>query len=83
MKPDSVSQRFERLCKRAGVEGVRLHDLRHWHASQLLANGGDIQAVAARLGHSRTSTTLDVYGHIIDGRDRTQADIIGYVLDGL
>jgi integrase len=80
-RPDGVTQRFRRLRKRAGVTGVRLHDLRHWHASQLLAsNGGDVVAVSERIGHSRVSTTLDVYGAVVDGRDRAQAALIGELL---
>lgn len=81
-RPDGATQRFRRLCERAGVEGVRLHDLRHAHASMLLRAGVDVSTVSARLGHARASTTLDVYGHVLDGADREAAETIGRLLGG-
>ena len=49
--PDSITRRFHRLCERAGLGGMRLHDLRHYVATQLLAAGVDVRTVAGRLGH--------------------------------
>jgi integrase len=43
--------------------GLRLHDLRHFYASRLIADRADILTVQRRLGHARASTTLDVYAH--------------------
>ena len=51
--PDSVSRSFQRLCKQEGLTGVRLHDLRHFVASQLLSAGVDVRTVAGRLGHRK------------------------------
>lgn len=45
-------------------EGFRLHDLRHYFASLLIASGLDVKVVQARLRHESASTTLDVYGHL-------------------
>jgi integrase len=56
------------------------HSLRHTHASMLIASGVDILAVSRRLGHSRASTTLDVYGHVLDGGDDAAAKAIEGVL---
>src|SRR5262249_771555 len=61
LDPAAVTRRFIRLCKRLNIQGVRLHDLRHFAGSQLIAAGVDIKTVQTRLGHSRPSTTLDVY----------------------
>jgi integrase len=47
-------------------ERVRFHDLRHSHAAMLIAQGHDIAYISKRLGHSKISTTLDVYGHVFD-----------------
>jgi integrase len=76
-RPAGASQRFRRLCARAGVTGVRLHDLRHAHASMLLGAGVDPVTTAERLGHARVSTTLDTYGHVLNGAAKAAADVVG------
>lgn len=43
----------------------RIHDLRHTHASWLLARGVPIHVVQARLGHEKIATTVDTYGHLL------------------
>ena len=53
---------------------IRLHDLRHTNASHLVANGVDIETVARRLGHSKPSFTLDVYGHALEENDEKASD---------
>ncbi|MEV0153178.1 tyrosine-type recombinase/integrase [Micromonospora sp. NPDC050686] len=59
------------LMARLGLVGVRFHDLRHYHASaMLLLCNGDVQYVSRRLGHSRPSITLDVYGHVLEHKSR-------------
>ena len=78
--PDSVSRSFKRLCDKEGMPGVRLHDLRHFVATQLLSAGVDVRTVAGRLGHRNASTTLNVYAHFLEQSDREAADIIGNVL---
>jgi integrase len=49
-----------------GLDGFRFHDLRHTHASWLIDQGVDVVKVSKRLGHSRPSTTVDIYAHLID-----------------
>lgn len=80
--PDSVSRGFKRLCALDGVPGVRLHDLRHFVASQLLGAGVDVRTVAGRLGHRNAATTLNVYAHFLEQADRGAADLIGRVIAG-
>ena len=59
------------LMARLGLPGVRFHDLRHYNASaMLLLTNGDVQYVSRRLGHSRPSITLDVYGHVLAHQSR-------------
>lgn len=53
-----------------------LHDLRHTHASWLLARNVPIHAVSARLGHESITTTVNTYGHLIDDADRLAADAL-------
>ena len=67
--PDTVTRSMAAACKRAGVKRIRFHDLRHTHATLLLAKGANIKAVSARLGHASASFTLDVYGHVLPGMD--------------
>ena len=78
--PDSVSRGFKRLCVAEGLPDVRLHDLRHFVASQLLSAGVDVRTVAGRLGHRNAATTLNVYAHFLEQADRGAADVIGRVI---
>ncbi len=79
--PDSTSRAFRQICQQAGVTGIRLHDLRHYVATHLLAAGIDVRTVAGRLGHRNPSTTLNVYSHFVletDGcRGRARSDLRG------
>jgi integrase len=79
-RPDNVTSFFIRIRKAAGAEKVRLHDLRHFTATQLIGAGVDVRTVAGRLGHSDPSLTLRVYSHAIEERDRAAAAIMGTVL---
>ncbi len=56
--------------RRAGLPSVKFHSLRHSHITMLLADGGNLLAVSQRVGHSRTSMTVDVYAHAIEGMQR-------------
>jgi integrase len=77
LDPAATTRRFVRLCKRLNIQGVRLHDLRHFAGTQLIAAGVDVKTVQTRLGHSRPSTTLDVYTHSVSQNDQTAAIVIG------
>lgn len=79
--PMSVTQAFRRVCKATGLEGVRLHDLRHFNATRLLDEGLPVRTVAGRLGHAKTSTTMDIYAAWVPERDDEAAAAIGRVLD--
>jgi integrase len=79
-RPDSMSRRFSRLRDELGLSHVRPHDLRHFVATQLLAAGVDPRTVSGRLGHSRTSTTLDIYAAFVPARDRDAAELLGRLL---
>jgi integrase len=79
--PDSVSRRFRELAREVGLSGVRLHDLRHYVATRLLAAGVDVRTVAGRLGHRNAATTLNVYSHFVPEADRQAADVLARLLD--
>lgn len=78
---DTPSRWFRHFADGHGFEGVRFHDLRHTHASTLLANGIDAVAVASRMGHEDASTTLRVYAHALRRRDDDAAHVWQSFLD--
>lgn len=60
---------FHRGIQESGVKRIRLHDLRHSHASWLINNGVNIVAVSKRLGHKDITTTLNTYTHLLESTD--------------
>lgn len=60
---------FMKAVKESGVKKIRIHDLRHSHASWLINNGVNIVAVSKRLGHKDISTTLNTYTHLLESTD--------------
>jgi integrase len=79
-RPDNVTSFFIRVRDEVGAPTVRLHDLRHFTATQLIGAGVDVRTVADFLGHSDPSLTLRVYSHAIEERNRAAAVIMGQVL---
>jgi len=67
---------FKSLLQKAGLSDIRFHDLRHTAATIMLNNGIPILTVSRRLGHSKPSITLDVYGHLIPSMQASIADRI-------
>jgi integrase len=63
--PDRVSAYFTRAAKTAGVPVIRLHDLRHTHATLALSAGVHPKIVSERLGHANIGITLDTYSHCL------------------
>lgn len=63
---------FDRVAKRAGLHDVTLHTMRHTFASILISEGRTPTFVRDQLGHSLTSTTLDVYGHLFEAQRHAQ-----------
>ncbi|MFV0523196.1 MAG: tyrosine-type recombinase/integrase [Acidimicrobiales bacterium] len=80
--PDRIGWWWRRSRELAGVdERWRLHDLRHWSATQSIASGQDVRTVAHRLGHADPSMTLRVYAHAVERADEALAQILGEALD--
>jgi len=67
LDPSTVSHAFNKIIQRAGLTHIRLHDLRHTHASLLLQAGVHPKIVQERLGHSSIIVTLDTYSHLMGG----------------
>jgi integrase len=79
---DHVAQRFERLVRRApDVPAIRFHDLRHTHASLLLAAGVPVLDMSRRIGHASAAVTLNVYAHVVPGQGRKAANTFANLLD--
>lgn len=71
--PNTVHHRWRMARQRAGLEGLRLHDLRHFYASGLIAAGCDVVTVQRALGHASATTTLNTYSHLWPtAEDRTR-----------
>ena len=92
LNPDSLSQSFDRLVvpRRKMSDGergrlpprIRFHDLRHSHASQLLAAGVNVKVVSERLGHASVAFTLDPYAHLMPGQQAQAAAAVAALVDG-
>lgn len=74
--PDSFSQAFERLVKNAGLRRIRLHDLRHTHATLAVKAGVPVKVISERLGHESPAFTLKQYAHVMPGMQAEAASEI-------
>jgi len=70
LHPDYLSRSFRAHVKKAKLPMVRLHDLRHTHATLMLAAGVPVKVVSTRLGHSTVSFTMECYQHVLPGDQR-------------
>jgi integrase len=67
LQPRSLSRAFRKFMRRHNLPQIRLHDLRHSHATHLLAAGVHPKIAQERLGHSSVGITLDLYSHVLPG----------------
>jgi integrase len=67
LQPNSLTHAFADFLEAHGLQRVRLHDLRHSHATHLLAAGIHPKVASERLGHSKVGITLDLYSHVLPG----------------
>lgn len=74
--PRNLLREFYKILKIAGLPKIRFHDLRHTAASLMLNAGIPVIVVSRRLGHSKASITLDIYGHLIPTMQTEAADLI-------
>ena len=77
--PDGITHRFQRLARRLGVR-CRLHDLRHFMVTQLVAGGVDWRTIAGRAGHADGHMTLSTYAHFQQAQDRQAAEFMDRLL---
>ncbi len=83
---DENGRRYSRTNKKTRVKkhyrGLKFHELRHTHATLLIANGIDVKTVQNRLGHATSSMTLDFYAHAQEEQDRSATDLFSKILEG-
>jgi integrase len=79
--PRSLTQKYRRLAIKLGLRSTRLHSLRHYSATELIAAGVDVRTVAGRLGHgSGGATTLKIYAAWVDEAGRRAADTMAGIM---
>ncbi len=79
MHPDSVTDWLDKFSKRHDLPHINPHAFRHTMASMLYFNGVDSVSISRRLGHAQVSTTADIYAHVIEEADKTNADILSNI----
>jgi integrase len=81
--PSQYSSDWREAVLALGLPNVRLHSLRHTHASMLVDAGVDIVRISKRLGHKDAAVTLRIYGHLFRKRDDASADAINLALSSI
>ncbi len=74
INPSAVTLAFRRIMKKAGLKDLRIHDLRHTHATLMLMAGVHPKVVSERLGHANIGITLDIYSHVLPGLQEAAAE---------
>jgi integrase len=78
--PHSFSQSFERALQKSGLPRIRLHDLRHTHATIAIRAGVPVKVISERLGHETPAFTLKQYAHVIPGMQAEAARLVAELL---
>jgi integrase len=81
--PRTIAYHWDRLTASLGLKGVRLHDLRHYYASGLIASGCDVVTVQRALGHRSASVTLNTYSHLWPTADDRTRSASQTLMDGV
>ena len=79
LAPTTVTRKKDKTCDLSGVKKIRIHDLRHSHASLLLSYGVPIIVISERLGHSDVNMTLNTYSHMIPKDEDKAIDILNQI----
>ena len=80
--PKRLTESFRAHVTAAGLPRIRLHDLRHTHATLALVGGVPVHVVSARLGHSSPAITMNVYAHLLPTSDESAAERVAELIDG-
>lgn len=82
LQPNSLTHAFSEFIKARGLKRIRLHDLRHSHATHMLAAGIHPKVASERLGHSKVGITLDLYSHVLPGMQDKAAVQVNALISG-
>lgn len=82
MKPQNMLRHLKELGTRVDIPDITFHKLRHFHATIALDQGNNPVVVSRRMGHSKVSTTIDLYGHVLPGWQKDVAENVANVIDG-
>lgn len=82
LHPDLFSQAFEGEVRRSKLPRIRLHDLRHSHATIALRAGVPVKVISERLGHEHPAFTMKQYAHVIPGMQAEAAHLIASIVMG-
>ena len=78
----TILRRMLSSClKKAGVRSIKFHGLRHSFCSWMIQNGENLAYVKDQAGHSSIKVTVDIYGHLIPGKNRGAMDRLGEILE--
>lgn len=82
LKPNRLAHANDQLnsaCAKFNVKNIKVHGLRHTHASMLFASGARMKDIQMRLGHARITTTMDIYTHLVENSDERLTSLLsGY-----
>ncbi|MBA7641089.1 putative prophage phiRv2 integrase [subsurface metagenome] len=78
--PSMLSHDFAIIAKKAGLEGVRFHDLRHTFATLMLMRGAPAKVISEALGHASVAFTLQTYAHVLSGMQEKAMALLDEVL---
>lgn len=82
IEPRNIQRKLAALMKDSGMRSFRLHDLRHFFASLLLAQGVELKVVSELLGHSSIQITGDIYAHVLPKLKQQAVDLLDTILTG-
>lgn len=74
MSSHAIYERFTRISKKAGIPHYRLHDLRHYNASVMVANNVPMKYIMERMGHASDNMVKNVYAHVMQERKKEASD---------
>ena len=77
MDPNKFTKKFTKVARAAGIWNLRLHDLRHTHATLLLNENNNLKVTSERLGHSNLAITAKIYSHVLPTVQRRAAQRFG------
>ena len=83
LEPNQVTKKFKQVAMAAGIGDLRLHDLRHTHASLMLTEGVNLKVTSERLGHTSIAITGNLYSHVQPTVQEEAAQLFGDAWSGI